>query len=157
MALGKPAIIRFAGVRPLLFRRSIIPRRRLSSHGIRPPPEITYSTPSCRIRRAAVAASPSDPPAAAPASRQIFGVLVPSKHEAAPGTAEALATGAAAGAAMPRAARLAVFSSVLRDGLLVTDNPPSLISGRTRSRAGLLYYSTRAHGSGLMAQGSGEP
>src|SRR5438874_1967040 len=106
MALGKPAIIRFASVRPLLFRRSIIPRRRLSSHGIRPPPELTYSTPSCRIRRAAVAASPSDPPAAAPASRQIFGVLVPSKHEAAPGTAEALATGAAAGAAMPSEASL---------------------------------------------------
>src|SRR5437773_593640 len=58
---------------------------RLSSHGIGPPPKITYSTPSCRIRRAAAGASSFEPPPARPASRQIFGVSFPSPLDAARG------------------------------------------------------------------------
>src|SRR6266480_3058952 len=85
MAFGKPAIIKLARTSPLLLSCHIMSLSPLSSQGIGPPPEITWFTPSWRIRRAAAAATScepaglsGDPPSVA--SRQIFGVSFPSKR-----------------------------------------------------------------------------
>src|SRR5207302_10057716 len=128
MAFGKPAIIKLARTSPLLLRWPIMSLSRLSSQGIGPPPEITWFTPSCRIRRAAAAASSfepgvlsRDPPSAA--SRQIFGVSFPSKRGPPRAVALEVADNDKADApqvaGIARAATPAVLRIVLLDGLFM--------------------------------------
>ena len=121
MALGKPAIIRFASVRPLAFRRSIISFSRLLPTECAPPPEITWSTPSCRIRRAGRGRSflrrcarrrpparPRGRSSACPYLRNAV-VTVPAADGDAPYAER-----------NPSAAAPAVFNNVRRDGLSLT-------------------------------------
>src|SRR5438067_13269983 len=102
--------MRLAKVRPSVLSLSIISLRRPSSQGMRPPPELTCSTPSCRI-----------PTAPRPASRQIFG-----RSARGPAAASTLETPRAG---IASAARPAVFSIVRRVGLVLIR--PMLLSAST--------------------------